>query len=114
MLIDHGRLVYDGEVESLKEQYGTHRTLVVEFSENCAEVAVEGAEVESREGAIVRYKFDRRTISADQLIRRGADNYAINDVTLEEPELESIIRRIYLEGYAEPETPPAAAGSTAR
>jgi ABC-2 type transport system ATP-binding protein len=55
VLIDHGRLVYDGEVESLKEQYGTHRTLVVEFSENCAEVAVEGAEVESREGATVRY-----------------------------------------------------------
>ena len=100
VLIDHGKLVYDGEVETLKEQYGTHRTLVVEFSENSPEVAVEGAEVESREGPSVRYKFDRRTISADQLIRRVADSYAINDVTLEEPDLESIIRRIYVEGYA--------------
>jgi ABC-2 type transport system ATP-binding protein len=114
VLIDHGRLVYDGEVETLKEQYGTHRTLVVEFSEPCADVSVEGAEVESREGQTVRYKFDRRTISADQLIRRVADSYAINDVTLEEPELESIIRRIYLEGYAGPDGTPAQPVTAAR
>jgi len=102
VLIDHGRIVYDGEIETLKEQYGTHRTLIVEFSEDCPDVAVDGAEIESREGPTVRYRFDRRAISADQLIRRVADAYAINDVTLEEPELESIIKRIYLEGYARP------------
>jgi hypothetical protein len=34
------------------------------------------------------------------LIRRVADAYGINDVTLEEPDLEAIIRRIYVEGYA--------------
>ena len=33
------------------------------------------------------------------LIRRVADRYRVIDVSIEEPELESIIRRIYLEGY---------------
>jgi len=101
VLIDEGRLVYDGEIERLKEQYGTHRTLVVELSE-ARDVAVDGAEVESRTANIVRLRFDRRTISADQLIRRVTERYSVTDVSIEEPELESIIRRIYLEGYAAP------------
>jgi ABC-2 type transport system ATP-binding protein len=109
VLIDQGRLVYDGEVETLKEQYGTHRTLVVEFAETVGDVTIPGAEVESREGLTARYKFDRRTISADQLIRRVADAYAISDVTLEEPDLESIIRTIYREGYSATAGTPAPA-----
>jgi ABC-2 type transport system ATP-binding protein len=116
VLIDEGKVVYDGEVERLKEQYGTHRTLVVELCEPYPTIAIEGAELESLSGVTARLRFDRRTISADQLIRRVADGFCINDVTLEEPGLESIIRRIYLEGYdattgtrTEPAPAPAAA-----
>ncbi len=101
VMIDHGRLVYDGEIERLKEQYGTHRTLVVQLTEP-QDVAIEGAEFVSREANLVRLRFDRRAISADQLIRRVTEKYCVTDVSIEEPELESIIRRIYLEGYAQP------------
>ena len=98
VMIDEGRLVYDGEIERLKEQYGTHRTLVVQLTEP-QDIVVDGAEVESRTANVVRLRFDRRTISADQLIRRITENYSVTDVSIEEPELESIIRRIYVEGY---------------
>jgi ABC-2 type transport system ATP-binding protein len=115
VLIDRGTLVYDGEIDALRDRYGTHRTLVVTFSEPVAEIAVEGAEIEAREGDVVRLRFDRRTVSAETLIRRVADRYQVRDLSIEEPELESIIRRIYLEGYSdapgaepgEPATAPA-------
>ncbi len=99
VLIDDGRLIYDGSIERIKDQYGTHRTLVVTLSEAAPAFAVPGAELESRTGDIVRVRFDRKTISADQLIRRVTERYAVSDVSIEEPELESIIRRIYVEGY---------------
>ncbi|HEY0797947.1 MAG TPA: ATP-binding cassette domain-containing protein, partial [Candidatus Baltobacteraceae bacterium] len=99
VLIDNGLLTYDGTIDLLKEQYGTHRTLVVELCEPPAEIHVEGAEMVARDGNTVRLRFDRNAMSADVLIRRVADTYAINDVSIEEPELETIIRRIYLEGY---------------
>jgi ABC-type uncharacterized transport system ATPase subunit len=36
------------------------------------------------------------------------ERYPVSDISIEEPELESIIRRIYREGYvAEPDTEPA-------
>ena len=102
VLIDEGRVIYDGGVEGIKEQYGTHRTLVVSLAGDPSRVAVADAELESREGNIVRLRFDRKAISADQLIRRVTERYAVNDVSIEEPELESIIRRIYVEGYSDP------------
>jgi ABC-2 type transport system ATP-binding protein len=101
VLIDRGTLVYDGDVDALRDRYGTHRILVVTLCETDATIAIEDAEVVSREGAVVRLRFDRRAVSAEMLIRRVADAYPVSDLSIEEPDLESIIRRIYLEGYAE-------------
>lgn len=109
VLIDKGRIIYDGPVERIKEQYGTHRTLVVQLAQTYAGIAVDDAEVEERAGDVVRLRFDRKTISADQLIRRVTERYRVSDVSIEEPELESIIRRIYVEGYTDPATALAAA-----
>jgi len=110
VLIDEGKIIYDGEVERIKSEYGTHRTLVVELCDGERDVHVSGATFESRVGNSVRMQFDRNEISADQLIRRVADSYCINDVTLQEPDLESIIKRIYREGYSDPDgaVPPPA------
>ena len=98
VLIDDGKVVYDGPIEAIKERYGTHRTLVVQLDGDFPEVAVEGAELASREGNTIRLRFDRRSVTAEQLIRKVAESYCIHDLSIEEPELESIIRRIYVEG----------------
>jgi ABC-2 type transport system ATP-binding protein len=100
ILIDDGRVIYDGALERLREEFGTHRTLVVTFAQAYGEVAVENAEVESREGSVVRLRFDRRVTSAEALVRDVLDRYSIADIAIVEPDIESIVRRLYLEGYA--------------
>ena len=101
VLIDDGRLIYDGSIETIKEQYGTHRTLVVTLSEDAPSFEISPAPIWKRARATsCGLRFDRKTISADQLIRRVTERYCVSDVSIEEPELESIIRRIYVEGYA--------------
>jgi len=105
VLIDDGRIIFDGTIERIRDQYGTHRTLVVELDGEASEardVALPGVAVE-RTGNVVRLRFDRNDYSADALIRRVAEARPIRDVSIEEPELESIIRRIYVEGYADPD-----------
>ena len=99
IIIDRGTVLYDGGIERIKEQYGTHRTLIVTFTAPHANPELDGAEIVSNEREVVRYRFDRRTVRADHLIRQATERYEVRDVTLEEPDLESIIRRIYLEGY---------------
>ena len=109
VLIDRGTLIFDGAIETLRDGYGTHRTLVVELCDPAQHVEMEGTEAELTTPTVARFRFDRRTISAEALIRRVADTYCVSDISIEEPELESIIRRIYREGYvAEPDAEPAA------
>jgi ABC-2 type transport system ATP-binding protein len=99
ILIDTGTVIYDGSVERLRTEYGTHRTLVVTFAQAYDDVAVEGTEFDGREGNTVRLRFDRRTLTAEALIRRVTERFAITDVSIIEPDIETIVRRIYVEGY---------------
>ncbi|HEY4441888.1 MAG TPA: ATP-binding cassette domain-containing protein [Candidatus Elarobacter sp.] len=101
ILIDEGTVIYDGALERLRAEYGTHRVLVVTFAQQPGDVDVPGAEVVDREGLIVRLRFDRRTTSAETLIRRVLERYAISDISIIEPDIDSIVRRIYVEGYHE-------------
>lgn len=99
VLIDHGTIIYDGGVEQIKEHYGTHRTLVVTFADPQIDPQLAGTETISNDHRIARFRFDRKRVRADQLIRAATEHYELTDVSIEEPELESIIRRIYTEGY---------------
>ena len=102
VLIDHGTIIYDGPIERIKEQYGTHRTLVITLSEPREGLELPDSELIENTGRTARFRFDRKVARADALIRVAAERYPITDVSIEEPELESIIRRIYVEGYDDP------------
>lgn len=104
IIIDNGTIIYNGGVEHIKEQYGTHRTLVLTLTAPRENPVLEGADIVSNDHGVVSYRFDRRRVRADQLIRRATELYELRDVTIEEPDLESIIRRIYLEGYQQERT----------
>jgi ABC-2 type transport system ATP-binding protein len=105
IIIDNGTVIYNGGIEHIKEQYGTHRTLILTLTAPHQHPALDGAEIVSNDHGVVKYRFDRRRTRADQLIRLATEQYEIRDVTIEEPDLESIIRRIYLEGYQQERTP---------
>lgn len=98
ILIDKGTVIYDGPVAQIKARFGKQRTLVVDLEEGPAEVQVEGAELVKREEKKLWLRFNRDEVSASELIARVSAQYAITDLTVEEPQIESIISRIYQEG----------------
>ena len=99
VLIDEGRVIYDGDLDRIKNEYGRYRGLVLRFEDPVTSPTLSGAELESSDGNTARFKFDRNRERADLLIREASERYKLEDVTLEEPDLEAIIRRIYTEGY---------------
>jgi ABC-2 type transport system ATP-binding protein len=99
VLIDRGTLIYDGDVDRIKSEYGRFRTLIVRFSEPIDRPHLDGATLEGAQDGSARFRFDRNLQRADLLVRQASERYRVEDVSLEEPDLESIIRRIYVEGY---------------
>lgn len=98
LLIDHGRLLYDGGVTALVERYGGERRLIVDLDADIAEPVIPAARIVRREGSRLWLSFGRDAISAPDLIASIAKRYPIRDLTLEEPAIESVVRRIYEEG----------------
>ena len=101
MIIDRGRLLFDGALATLRSRFGGNRELVVDFAEDYESVEVEGAQVATRNGSSVTYHFERDTITASELIGRLSARYRILDLAVREPDIEATIRRIYEERLLE-------------
>lgn len=98
ILIDKGTVIYDGPLAQIRSRFGKQRTLVVDLEESPAEVSVEGAELIRREDQKLWLRFNRDEVSASNLIARVSARWSIRDLTVEEPQIEAIISRIYQEG----------------
>jgi ABC-2 type transport system ATP-binding protein len=101
LIIDHGRLLYDGGLINLRERFGGSRKLVVDFTEVYNQVDIDGALVADRDGTRVTYEFERGAITASELIGRLSARFRIRDLEVREPEIEATIRRIYEERLLE-------------
>ena len=97
LIIDHGRVIYDGNVQAIKERYGGERTLVVDLEEAAPPLQVREATVVRVEGARQWIRFRRGDTSAAQVVSSVADQARIVDLAIEEPEIEDVVRRIYTE-----------------
>ena len=98
IIIDEGTTIYDGTVEHIKESFGTSRTLVVDFAENIGELGISGVEVVDQKDRRKWLKFQKDEVQISNLIFELTQKYGIVDFTVQEPEIEAIIREIYQGG----------------
>ena len=97
MIIDHGKLLFDGRLQALQDKFGGKRELVVDFAQQYETVTVEGATIIEQHDLRATYQFERHAISASELIGRLSASYRVQDLAVREPDIEATIRRIYEE-----------------
>ncbi len=95
LIIDHGRVIYDGSIERLIERYGEERTLVVDLEEPSPPLVLDGARVVRVEGPRQWLRFRRDEVTAARLTAAVAERAPLVDLTVEEPDIEDVVRRIY-------------------
>jgi ABC-2 type transport system ATP-binding protein len=100
LIIDHGRVIYDGGLDSLIERYGEERTLIVDLEEPAEPLEVAGARVVRVEGPRQWLRFRRDSVSAAQLTAAVAAQARLVDLAIDEPDIEDVVRRIYLDRSA--------------
>jgi ABC-2 type transport system ATP-binding protein len=98
IVIDRGRVLYGGPVDRLKAQYAPYRELIVTLApgrQAGEAVAVEGAETVKHEEAKSWLRFDPARQPVAQLIARVTERYPVTDLSIVEPDLEGVVKRIY-------------------
>lgn len=103
LIIDHGRLLYDGQLTGLVERFGGKRSLVVDFAEDYPDVSIAGVDPPQRTGRQAIFTFERSSTSASELIGQLSSRFRIQDLTVNEPDIEDTVRRIYEERLLEGE-----------
>ncbi|NJP68746.1 ABC transporter ATP-binding protein [Streptomyces spiramenti] len=94
IVIDHGRIVHDGDLALLHGSDGGHRTLVVDLERELPPIYVPGARTVRVEGPRQWLSFpaDER---AAPLVAAIARDYPLLDLSIREPDIEQVISRLY-------------------
>lgn len=95
IMIDKGEKVYDGALQGIREKYGTTRQLDVEFSVLEEITPIENVEVVELDGKKKRFIFDNKSVAINDLMSYLLQTYQVKDISITEPEIESIVRKIY-------------------
>lgn len=98
LVVDHGRLAYDGTLADLAATMGAERVLVVDLVEPQPPLSdLPGTRLLSVEGNGLRQRL-AFTTSAASVLAAVAERCEIRDLLLEEPDIEDVVRTLYRQG----------------
>ena len=97
MVIDAGRLVFDGDLTALQRVGGATRTVVVDLETQLEPVRVPGTTVTRVEGPRQWLSFPAHS-SAAPIVSALAAAYDVVDLSIQEPAIEDVIRLLYAAG----------------
>ena len=95
LIIDHGRVLYDGGTAEIAARFGGTRTLVVDLAESRPPLQLTGASVVRTDGPRQWIRFRPADATAAQLVAAVSEQAPLVDLAIEEPDIEEVVRRIY-------------------
>jgi ABC-2 type transport system ATP-binding protein len=102
IVIDHGRLLFDGPLQSLRDRILPVTVVVfdVKRAPDPGVLSLDGLPI--REIASHRYAVDvdRRVLSPATAVKEIVNRFDVADISIEEPQIEDVVKRIYREGIA--------------
>ncbi len=95
MVINHGEVIFDGRVSTLKRDYIHSKTVSLKLAEPWQGFDGPGVQVLKHKGYGVKLQVDTNTVPIEEVIGQLLAHYAIADINVDNPPMEEIIARIY-------------------
>ncbi len=98
IIIDYGSVIYDGSIGHITKKFGKERSLIVDFNKKYSNISINGVSVSDDSDFKKNFTFKRDDIKISELITEITSNYDVADLTIREPDIDSIVRQIYENG----------------
>ncbi len=105
VIIDHGRLIYDGSLEGLRERLGRINQVSVHLEERKHSLNLSallesgnGIQWERVDDLTYRISYNCEQVSSAEVIRKIINEVPVRDIYIEAQPIEEIIKTIYSEG----------------
>ena len=101
MVINHGEVIYDGRVSTLRRDYIRTKTVSLKLGEPWLGFDGPGVRLLKHKGYGVKLEVDTTVAPIEEVVGRLLARYSIVDITVDNPPMEEIIARIYEGGQGD-------------
>jgi ABC-2 type transport system ATP-binding protein len=106
VILDKGRIIHDGDLGRIRNAYGRTRKMTFHPAQPADLPRLEAeitafpaqAQVGLRDDGYVTVSFDSHAVSASDFAKHIVNTYEVTDLSVEEADIEAIIREIYEKG----------------
>ncbi|MGN0459549.1 MAG: ATP-binding cassette domain-containing protein [Ruminococcus sp.] len=107
VMIDKGKLVYDGQINNLKHKFGQMRELAFEMKDEgdishldySSAFKLDDDDLSiKRQGVQVAVRFNSQKASVQDILKYTLGKIDVRDINVKDADIEEIIRRIYKDG----------------
>lgn len=94
IIINHGRILYDGLLEDLIKKYSPFKNITITFEDKLDKKDIE------KFGEIESFDFPKASLlvkrnEASKIAAKVLSKYKVEDINIEEPEIEEVIRKVF-------------------
>ncbi len=105
VIIDHGKLIYDGTLDELRGRLGRINQINVHLEDRQGSRNLDlalgtgnGIQWEHVDDLTYRIRYNRERVSSAEIIRKIVNEVPVRDIYIEAQPIEEIIKKIYSEG----------------
>ena len=95
VIISEGSKIYDGTLEGIRKLHGSSRQLDVFFMNDSTVADIPDVEIVEVDKRHSQFIFDGKKVHINDLMSHLLGTYNVKDINIAEPDIESIIRKIY-------------------
>ncbi|MEM4253892.1 MAG: ATP-binding cassette domain-containing protein [Candidatus Woesearchaeota archaeon] len=95
IIINHGKIIYDGPLEEIRQKYLTDKHIEVKLAEKAEKFSFKGCKVIRQQEYDLEIELDTRKAKVQDLINYLLKNFDVADIIVADPPIEEIIAKIY-------------------
>jgi ABC-2 type transport system ATP-binding protein len=102
LVITHGKLLYDGPLTGITEQFGKVKLLKLQFVDDVPPDLGQFGEITGRQGPTADLRVERSRVS--EALAAILDRYTVVDMSVQDPPLDQVIALVFEEGKRQHES----------
>jgi ABC-2 type transport system ATP-binding protein len=93
IMIHHGRILFDGELQALVQRFSSHKTITVQLTDGLSDLRPYG-EIVATDAGRVTLRVHKATVA--HVVQRLLAERNIADLTIEDPPIEQVVEQVFM------------------